>query len=76
MYQYSPLMFYLFQVKRTVEDSSDSIAKKPRYDDSDVQKIKEQLALRFDAPKKSSIVSNIDRLEISMQTFFYPLKKS
>lgn len=69
-------MFYLFQVKRTVEDSSDSIAKKPRYDDSDVQKIKEQLALRFDAPKKSSIVSNIDRLEISMQTFFYPLKKS
>ncbi|XP_042881118.1 parafibromin-like isoform X1 [Penaeus japonicus] len=49
------------QVKRTVEDSSDSIAKKPRYDDSDVQKIKEQLALRFDAPKKSSIVSNIDR---------------
>lgn len=69
-------MFCLFQVKRTVEDSSDSIAKKPRYDDSDVQKIKEQLALRFDAPKKSSIVSNIDRLEISRQIFFYSLEKT
>ncbi|XP_045112686.1 parafibromin-like isoform X2 [Portunus trituberculatus] len=49
------------QVKRAVEDTSDSTAKKPRYDDSDMQKIKEQLALRLDAPKKSSIVSNIDR---------------
>ncbi|XP_066970994.1 parafibromin [Macrobrachium rosenbergii] len=49
------------QVKRTVEDTSDSTAKKPRYDDSDVQKLKEHLALRFDAPKTSSIVSNIDR---------------
>ncbi|KAK7086442.1 accessory factor associated with RNA polymerase II [Halocaridina rubra] len=49
------------QVKRTVEDASDSTAKKPRYDEGDVQKIKEHLALRFDAPKKSSIVGNIDR---------------
>ncbi|XP_076056090.1 cell division cycle 73 hyrax isoform X1 [Oratosquilla oratoria] len=49
------------QVKRTIEDASDSAAKKLRFDDSAAQKLKAQLALRFDAPKKTSIVSNIDR---------------
>ncbi|KAK4293780.1 hypothetical protein Pmani_033547 [Petrolisthes manimaculis] len=64
------------QVKRAVEDTSDSTAKKPRYDDSDVQKIKEQLALRFDAPKKSSIVSNTDRLAFWTSTWTLTFPKT
>ena len=49
------------QVKRKIEDSSESVAKKPRCDDHASQRFKEQLAQRFDAPKITSIVSNIDR---------------
>ena len=49
------------QVKRTVEEVSDYAAKKPRYDDNAAQKLKEQFVSRFEVPKKSSIVSNIDR---------------
>ncbi|KAL7643864.1 UNVERIFIED_CONTAM: hypothetical protein RMT77_005870 [Armadillidium vulgare] len=47
------------QIKRSIEEATESIPKKPRFDDSYAQKLKEQLALRFDAPKTTSIVSNL-----------------
>ncbi|MCL4132926.1 UNVERIFIED_CONTAM: hypothetical protein GTU68_043929 [Idotea baltica] len=47
------------QIKRSVEESLESMPKKPRFDDSYAQKLKEQLAMRFDIPKKTSIVSNL-----------------
>ncbi|XP_018015837.1 parafibromin [Hyalella azteca] len=50
------------QVKRTIEEASESLAKKPRYDDvAASQRFKQHLAMRLDAPKINSIVSNIDR---------------
>lgn len=49
------------QVKRSAEyDGSDSTAKKPRLEDIHVQKVREQLAARLDAPKEASVtVDNI-----------------
>uniref|UniRef100_A0A2P2I2X2 Parafibromin-like n=1 Tax=Hirondellea gigas TaxID=1518452 RepID=A0A2P2I2X2_9CRUS len=52
------------QVKRTLEDASESMPKKARFDDlAASQRFKQHLAMRFDAPKPkmNSIVSNIDR---------------
>lgn len=50
------------QVKRTIEDAPESLAKKPRYDEQAAsQRFRQHLAMRFDAPKINSIVSNIDR---------------
>lgn len=49
------------QVKRTAEyDGLDNSCKKPRFEDTHVQKVKEQLAARLDAPKEASLtVDNI-----------------
>nr|CAD7258374.1 unnamed protein product [Timema shepardi] len=55
------------QVKRTAEDTLDSIAKKPRFEELQVQKVKEQLAARLDAPKEASVtVDNIKSLSEAM----------
>ena len=48
------------QVKRTADETLESLAKKPRFEEIQVQKVKEQLAARLDAPKESSVtVDNI-----------------
>jgi parafibromin len=48
------------QVKRTAEDSSENLAKKPRLEEIQVQRVKQQLAARLDAPKEASVtVDNI-----------------
>lgn len=48
------------QVKRTAEDSSENLAKKPRLEETQVQRVKQQLAARLDAPKEASVtVDNI-----------------
>lgn len=48
------------QIKRSAEDGLDSLAKKPRFEDTHVQKFREQLAARLDAPKEASVtVDNI-----------------
>lgn len=48
------------QVKRTADDTLESMAKKPRFEVMQVQKVKEQLAARLDAPKEASVtVDNI-----------------
>lgn len=56
------------QVKRTAEDPTEHpISKKPKYEETDVQKVKEQLAARLDAPKESSVtVDNIKSLSEAM----------
>lgn len=51
------------QVKRPLEsDGLDSIAKKARYEDTQVQKVREQLAARLDVNKKEASV-NIDNIK-------------
>lgn len=51
------------QVKRPIEsDGIDSIAKKARYEDTQVQKVREQLAARLDVNKKEASV-NIDNIK-------------
>ena len=48
------------QVKRTADDTLESMAKKPRFEETQMQKVKEQLAARLDAPKEASVtVDNI-----------------
>ena len=48
------------QVKRAPEESIESLAKKPRLEDTHVQRVKQQLAARLDAPKEASVtVDNI-----------------
>lgn len=49
------------QVKRAPDESIESVAKKPRLEDmQDVQRVKQQLAARLDAPKEASVtVDNI-----------------
>lgn len=49
------------QIKRSADgDGIDSLAKKPRFEDTHVQKVREQLAARLDAPKEVSVtVDNI-----------------
>ncbi|PSN55612.1 hypothetical protein C0J52_04026 [Blattella germanica] len=55
------------QVKRTADDTLESIAKKPRFEETQVQKVKEQLAARLDAPKEASVtVDNIKSLSEAM----------
>lgn len=56
------------QVKRTAEDGLESgSSKKPRFEDTHVQKVKEQLAARLDAPKEASVtVDNIKSLSEAM----------
>jgi parafibromin len=47
-------------VKRTADEALESVAKKPRFEETQVQKVKEQLAARLDAPKEASVtVDNI-----------------
>ncbi|GAB6023416.1 accessory factor associated with RNA polymerase II [Chamberlinius hualienensis] len=46
------------QVKRTVDDSQNEAAKKPRFEETQVQRAKEQLAARLDAPKESSVTTD------------------
>jgi parafibromin len=53
----SPMMQ---QVKRTAEETLEPASKKPRFEQMQVQKVKEQLAARLDAPKEASVtVDNI-----------------
>ncbi|XP_058790580.1 parafibromin [Phymastichus coffea] len=56
------------QVKRTAEDGLESsLVKKPRFEEMHVQKVKEQLAARLDAPKESNVsVENIKSLSEAM----------
>jgi len=42
------------QVKRTAEDSLESAQKKPRYDESASQKLKDQLAMKYGAPNQEA----------------------
>jgi len=41
------------QVKRTAEDSMESVQKKPRYDESASQKLKDQLAMKYGASQEA-----------------------
>ncbi|XP_044728391.1 parafibromin [Chrysoperla carnea] len=56
------------QIKRSADgDGIDSLAKKPRFEDTHVQKVREQLAARLDAPKEVSVtVDNIKSLSETM----------
>ncbi|KAL7298159.1 parafibromin [Trichogramma pretiosum] len=57
------------QVKRTAEDGLEGLpaTKKPRFEETHVQKVKEQLAARLDAPKEASVtVDNIKSLSEAM----------
>ncbi|CAH1643533.1 unnamed protein product [Spodoptera littoralis] len=56
------------QVKRTHDhDGGESAAKKPRIEETHVQKVREQLAARLDAPKEASVtVDNIKSLSEAM----------
>ncbi|XP_014487904.1 PREDICTED: parafibromin, partial [Dinoponera quadriceps] len=56
------------QVKRAAEDGLESgSSKKPRFEETHVQKVKEQLAARLDAPKEASVtVDNIKSLSEAM----------
>jgi parafibromin len=56
------------QVKRPMEsDGMDSMAKKARYEDTQVQKVKEQLAARLDVNRKEASV-NIDNIKSLSET--------
>jgi parafibromin len=46
------------QVKRAAEDILESVAKKPRFQETQVQMVKEQLAARLDAPKEASVTAD------------------
>ncbi|XP_068628382.1 parafibromin [Battus philenor] len=56
------------QVKRTHDnDGGESAAKKPRIEETHVQKVREQLAARLDGPKEASVtVDNIKSLSEAM----------
>uniref|UniRef100_A0A6M2DG82 Parafibromin n=1 Tax=Xenopsylla cheopis TaxID=163159 RepID=A0A6M2DG82_XENCH len=56
------------QVKRPLESSgNDVLSKKARYEDPHVQKVREQLAARLEAPKETSVaVDNIKSLSDTM----------
>ncbi|EEZ97432.2 parafibromin [Tribolium castaneum] len=56
------------QVKRSADyEGPESIAKKPRFEDLHVQKVREKLAARLDAPKEASVtVDNIKSLSEAM----------
>lgn len=54
-------IFAIQKVKRSAEYTEcESAAKKPRFEDPEVQRFKEQLAARLNTPKESSVtVDNI-----------------
>ncbi|CAH0553260.1 unnamed protein product [Brassicogethes aeneus] len=56
------------QVKRSADyDGPESIAKKPRFEDTHVQKVREKFTARLDAPKEASVtVDNIKSLSEAM----------
>lgn len=56
------------QVKRSADcDGPESIMKKPRFEDTHVQRVREKLAARLDAPKEASVtVDNIKSLSEAM----------
>ncbi|BES93455.1 unnamed protein product [Nesidiocoris tenuis] len=55
------------QVKRSAEETSENLAKKPRLEDTQVQRVKQQLAARLDTPKEASVtVENIKSLSEAM----------
>ncbi|RZF34888.1 hypothetical protein LSTR_LSTR012885 [Laodelphax striatellus] len=55
------------QVKRAPDEAIESVAKKPRLEDTHVQRVKQQLAARLDAPKEASVtVDNIKSLSEAM----------
>ncbi|CAH1999441.1 unnamed protein product [Acanthoscelides obtectus] len=56
------------QVKRSAEyDGPESLAKKPRFEDTHVQKVREKLAAKLDGPKEASVtVDNIKSLSEAM----------
>ncbi|XP_014242740.1 parafibromin [Cimex lectularius] len=55
------------QVKRMAEDNAENLAKKPRLEENQVQRGKQQLAARLDAPKETSVtVNNIKSLSDAM----------
>ncbi|KAF7266046.1 cell division cycle 73 hyrax isoform X2 [Rhynchophorus ferrugineus] len=56
------------QVKRSADyDGPESITKKPRFEDTHVQKVREKLAARLDPPKEASVtVDNIKSLSEAM----------
>ncbi|CAG9815814.1 unnamed protein product [Phaedon cochleariae] len=56
------------QVKRSADyDGPESLAKKPRFEDTHVQKVREKLAAKLDGPKESSVtVDNIKSLSDAM----------
>jgi parafibromin len=43
------------EVKRTADDNLGSVAKKPRLEEMQLRKLKEQLAARLDVPKKACV---------------------
>jgi hypothetical protein len=48
------------QVKRTADDTLRSVAKKPRLEETQLRKVKEQLSAGLDVPKEASVtVDNI-----------------
>lgn len=56
------------QVKRGIDsDAPESVAKKARYEDTQVQKVREQLAARLDVNKKEASV-NIDNIKSLSET--------
>ncbi|XP_050507175.1 parafibromin [Diabrotica virgifera virgifera] len=56
------------QVKRSADyDGPESLAKKPRFEDTHVQKVREKLAAKLDGPKEASVtVDNIKSLSDAM----------
>ncbi|KAF6205400.1 hypothetical protein GE061_019572 [Apolygus lucorum] len=55
------------QVKRAAEEISENLAKKPRLEDIQVQKVKQHFAARLDTPKEASVtVENIKSLSEAM----------
>ncbi|CAG7815804.1 unnamed protein product [Allacma fusca] len=55
------------QVKRTAEEPMESVPKKPRYEENMLQKVKDQLAARLDAPREASVtINNIKSLSEAM----------
>lgn len=54
-------------MKRAAEETIESVSKKPRLEETQVQKAKEQLAARLDGPKEASVtVDNIKSLSEAM----------
>ena len=46
------------QIKRTAEEHIESAPKKPRFEENAVQKFKDQLAARLDAPREATVTIN------------------